>query len=75
MIKEKLYRDRKMFNALSYQSNGERSGSGVNSITTAILTKEKSICVGFLRTSRHFDSGLRYVKNSPSLSLSLLLLK
>lgn len=58
-----------MFNGLSFQSNGERSGSGVNSLTTTIVTKEKSICVGFLPTSRHFDSGLRYVKNSLSLPL------
>ena len=58
-----------MFNGLSFQSNGERSGSGVNSLTTTIVTKEKSICVGFLPTSRHFDLGLRYVKNSLSLPL------
>lgn len=55
-----------MFNGLSFQSKGERSGSGVNSITTTILTKEKSICVGFLPTSRHFDSDLSFVKNSLS---------
>lgn len=57
-----------MFNGLNFQSKGERSGSGVNSIASTLLTKEKSVCVGFLPTSRHFDSGLRYVKNSLSVS-------
>ena len=31
-------------------------------------TERKTICVGFLSTSRHFESGFRCIKNSPSFS-------